>query len=49
MYFYRHICNKLSSLNTYKTNLKKAYKYFLYLSIGGECVKNTYKSLTITH
>lgn len=28
MCFYRHICNKLSSLNTYKTNLKKAYKYF---------------------
>ena len=28
MYFYRHICNKLLLLNIYKTNLKKAYKYF---------------------
>ncbi|GEM_PF-4362857 len=28
MYFYRFIYNKLLLLNTYKTNLKKAYKYF---------------------
>ena len=28
MYFYKFICNKLLLLNTYKTNLKKAYKYF---------------------
>ena len=28
MYFYRYICNKISLLNTYKTNLKKSYKYF---------------------
>ena len=28
MYFYRFIYNKLLLLNTYKTNLKKDYKYF---------------------
>ena len=28
MYFYRFIYNKLLLLNTYKTNLKKVYKYF---------------------
>lgn len=28
MYFYRFIYNKLLLLNTYKTNLKKTYKYF---------------------